>query len=101
MGLTGLVGIVGNILTVVVLKKISLHNVFNQLIVMLCLFDTLFNGFSVLEYSLKKAFGLITWGTPVYVNLWPKVIYPLQNITYSASLCITLAITIERYVSCL
>ena len=96
MGMTGIVGIVGNILTCIVLKKISLQNVFNQLIVTLCVFDTLFNGFSVLEYSLKKAFGLVTWSTPIYVNLWPKVIYPLQNITYSASLCITLAIAIER-----
>ncbi len=49
-----------------------------QLIVMLCTFDTLFNAISILEYSLKKGFGLISYSTPVYVNLWPKVIYPLQ-----------------------
>ncbi len=45
---------------------------------MLCTFDTLFNAISILEYSLKKGFGLISYSTPVYVNLWPKVIYPLQ-----------------------
>ncbi len=65
---------------------------------MLCTFDTLFNAISILEYSLKKGFGLISYSTPVYVNLWPKVIYPLQNITYSASLCITMAIAVERSV---
>ena len=92
----GLIGIIGNILTVIVLGKISLNNVFNQLIVTLCCFDTLFNVFSIVEYSLKKGFGLITYETPIYVNLWPKFIYPLQNITYSASLFITLAIAIER-----
>ena len=62
----------------------------------LCCFDTLFNVFSIVEYSLKKGFGLINYETPIYVNLWPKFIYPSQNITYSASLFITLAIAIER-----
>ncbi|XP_059088074.1 FMRFamide receptor-like isoform X2 [Tigriopus californicus] len=99
LGLTGVIGIIGNILTGVVLSKISLKNVFNQLILVLCAFDTLFNAFSVLEYSLKKAFGLISYSTPIYVILWPKFIYPLQNITYSASLCITMAIAIERYLA--
>ena len=80
----------------IVLGKISLNNVFNQLIVTLCCFDTLLNVFSILEYSLKKGFALITYETPIYVNLWPKFIYPAQNITYSASLFITLAIAIER-----
>ena len=37
-----------------VLGKISLNNVFNQLIVMLCAFDTLYNCFCIVEYSLKK-----------------------------------------------
>ena len=44
----------GNVLTCVVLGKITLNNVFNQLIVMLCAFDTLYNCFSIIEYSLKK-----------------------------------------------
>ena len=43
-----------------------------------------------------KGFGVITWTTPVYVDLWPKGIFPLMNITFSASLNITLAIAIER-----
>lgn len=94
----GNIGIVGNILTVIVLSKISLKNVFNQLIVTLCIVDTIFNALSVLEFSLKKGFALISWSTPIYVNLWPKVIFPLHNVTYSASLAITMAIAIERCV---
>jgi hypothetical protein len=43
-----------------------------------------------------QGFNLITYSTPVYVNLWPKGIYPIMNVTFSASLCITLAIAIER-----
>lgn len=96
LSIMGVVGIVGNILTCVVLSKISLKNVFNQLIVTLCAFDTMFDALSIVEYSFKKAFGFISYSTPIYVDLWPKFVYPLQNITYSASLCITLAIAIER-----
>jgi len=73
LGLCGAFGVVGNVLTCVVLARISLNNVFNQLIVALCAFDSLFDLISVLEYSLKKGFGLISYSTPVYVVLWPKV----------------------------
>ena len=62
----------------------------------LCFFDSLGNAFAVFEYSLKESFKLFTWTTPLYVDVWPKVIYPAQNITFSASLCMTLAIAVER-----
>ena len=67
-----------------------------QLIVALAVVDSLFACFCLLEYSLKKGFRLITWTTPVYVVLWPTLVLPLQNITYSMSLFVTLAIAIER-----
>ena len=63
---------------------------------MLCVFDSLFSALSVLEHGLKKGFGVITYTTPVYVNLWPKLVYPMLNIAYSLSLFVTLAIAIER-----
>ena len=68
-----------------------------QLIVMLCIIDSLFAGFSFLEYGLKKGLKLISYTTPIYVNLWPKFLYPLHTITNTLSLFVTLAIAIERY----
>lgn len=96
LGITGSFGIVGNILTCVVLFRISLNNVFNQLIVALAAVDSLFVALCLIEYTLKKGLKLITYTTPVYVNLWPIFIYPFHNITYSVSLFVTLAIAIER-----
>ncbi len=93
-------GVIGNGLTCAVLSRISLRNVFNQLIVALCVFDSLFCAFAALNYSMKKGLKWIDYDTPVYVNLWPKFVYPLENMTSSASLCVTLAIAIERYVKC-
>jgi len=51
---TSIVGIIGNSITIAVLNRISLDNVFNQLIVMLCVIDSMFAGFSLIEYGLKK-----------------------------------------------
>ena len=138
LSVTSLIGILGNTVTIIVLNRISLNNVFNQvsfqqkgcifhnfsakitfqncintsfheiftfyknmwpffqLIVMLCIIDSLFAGFSFLEYGLKKGLKLISYTTPVYVNLWPKLVYPLHTITNTLSLFVTLAIAIER-----
>ena len=119
---TSIVGIIGNSITIAVLNRISLDNVFNQvsqmtsddiifdyiclyvsycilqLIVMLCVIDSMFAGFSLIEYGLKKGFKLLNYSTPIYVNIWPTLVYPFHNITYSLSIFITLAIAIERYV---
>ena len=58
LGVVAFAGVIGNVLTCVVLGKISLNNVFNQLIVMLCAFDTLYNCFCIVEYSLNKVFKI-------------------------------------------
>ena len=77
-------------------SEFSTHFLAFQLIVMLCIIDSIFAGFSFIEYGLKKGFKLISYTTPIYVNLWPKVVYPLHNVTYTMSLFVTLAIAIER-----
>ena len=127
LSLTAVVGIIGNMLTCVVLHRISLDNVFNQvnlkrvlfyhildhkidesplsfslmiyfsqkLIVALSTVDSVFAAICVVEYSLRKGFKWITW-TTFYMTIWPKIIVPMQNIAYSMSLFVTLAIAIER-----
>ncbi|XP_040573069.1 FMRFamide receptor [Lepeophtheirus salmonis] len=99
LGIVAVLGIIGNILTIIVLARISLNNVFNQLILALCVTDCFFNVFSLIEYSAKKAFGFISYDTPIYKDLWPKFIYPLHNITFTCSLFITLSVAIERYIA--
>ena len=98
LSLTGIFGIFGNILTCLVLRRISLNNVFNQLIAVLASVDSVFAAFCIINYSLKKGFKLISYTTPIFVNLWPVIVYPLLNITYSVSCFVTCAIAIERWV---
>ena len=70
--------------------------VYFKVIVMLCIFDSLFAGFSLIEYGLKKGFKLILWTTPIYVDIWPRLIYPFHNIANTLSVFVTVAIAIER-----
>ena len=72
--------------------------IYFQVIVMLCIFDSLFAGFSLIEYGLKKGFKLILWTTPIYVDIWPRLIYPFHNIANTLSVFVTVAIAIERWV---
>ena len=67
-----------------------------KLIVALSTVDSCFAAVCLVEYSLRKGFNWITW-TPFYMTIWPVFILPMQNITYSMSLFVTLAIAIERY----
>ena len=117
LSITSLIGILGNILTIIILNKIRLDNVFNQvcpwshlkrnermpiiyllqLIMMLCIADSLFAGVSFIEYGLRKGLKLISYTTPIYVQMWPKLIYPVHALSYTQSLLIKLAISIERW----
>ena len=78
------------------ISNVLLMCVYFQVIVMLCIFDSLFAGFSLIEYGLKKGFKLILWTTPIYVDIWPRLIYPFHNIANTLSVFVTVAIAIER-----
>ena len=71
-------------------------NVNIKLIVALSTVDSCFAAVCLVEYSLRKGFNWITWN-PFYMTIWPVFILPMQNITYSMSLFVTIAIAIERY----
>ena len=58
-------GIVGNVLTCAVLRRISLNNVFNQLIVVLASVDSVFAGLCRHQLCSEKGF----WGNYVHVPL--------------------------------
>jgi hypothetical protein len=50
----GLVGLLGNLLTVYVLSRHSMRNSFNHLLIVLSCLDTIFILFTILDYSLAR-----------------------------------------------
>ena len=54
MPLVGLVGLVGNVLSVVVLSARDMNNSFNKLLIALAVFDSTFIVFVVFDYTVVR-----------------------------------------------
>ena len=58
----GLPGILGNLLSIIVLSMRSMRNVFHNLLVILAVVDMVLVGLSILDYSIVRGFDLhINW----------------------------------------
>ena len=108
-------GILGNSLSITILSGSNMRNsTFNILLIVLIIFDNTFIIFAMLDYAcvrgedspscvpdgLKLIVLVFSWPIPidssVYALLFPKLLYPLNNITICCSIGATLAISIER-----
>ncbi len=52
--LSGFFGLIGNTLSVLVLTKPNMHNSFNQLLVALSAFDSIFIVLAIVDYSVVR-----------------------------------------------
>ena len=91
--LVAMLGVASNILAAYVLNKPKMKNSFNMCLVALACIDTIFLVCSILE-SFRKRFGL---STNLQIILYPQLLYPLSNISLTASIYLIVAITLERY----
>ena len=107
-------GILGNSLSITILSGSNMRNsTFNILLIVLILFDNTFIIFAMLDYACvrgeeRRVFPKIilnlslvfSWPIPidssVYALLFPKLLYPLNNISICCSIGLTIAISIER-----
>ena len=93
--LSAIIGIIGNLTCLYVLIKPSLRNIlFNQLIIALACFDTLYliiGGINFLPRAFDASFD---W----YTIILPNFIHPFNQIFMSCSIFMTVAITIERFI---
>jgi hypothetical protein len=97
----GSIGILGNLVAILVLHlERTASSSFNRLLAMLATFDTIFIVFTLLDYSLARVF-FWPWAqeSEVWVYLIPKVIYPLNNMTFCCSIYLTVMLAWERYLA--
>jgi hypothetical protein len=100
----GSVGILGNLIAILVLhlekKTTTSSSSFNRLLAMLATFDTIFILFTLMDYSLARVF-FWPWArdSEVWVYLIPKVLYPLNNMTFCCSIYLTVMLAWERYLA--
>ena len=88
-------GIIFNCVACIVLASKEMKNSFNHMLIALAIFDSGYLTGSILE-SFRKSFHL---ATSLHISLFPHLLFPGQTIMMSASIFMTVAIAIERYVA--
>merc|ERR1711892_1282838 len=94
----GLVGLIGNLLSILVLSAHEMTNSFNRLLIALAIFDSIFIIFVVLDYSFVRVWSWpFTGDSAMYAYIFPKILYPLNNISLCCSINTTILIAWERF----
>ena len=73
----------------------DMRNSFNFLLVALISMDSCFLFFSIIE-SFRRGFKILTW---LHVMLFPHLIFPMQSISVTSSIYMTVGIAFERYIA--
>ena len=62
--------------------------------------DILFTTIAILDYSLARTFAWpFDMDSAFYTYAFPKILYPLNNIIFNASIGLTVVVAYERYIS--
>lgn len=98
----GLLGILGNIISMIILSRPQMKSSINYLLIGLARVDTVLIITSILMFGLSGVYPytgqLFTYYYVVYPHIVP-VIYPLSMATQTASAYLTLTVTLERFVA--
>ena len=89
----GSVGLVGNLLALIVLSRKNINDLFHKLFFALACFDLVYIVCGGINYTFR-AFNA---SSDYFTYLFPWVIYPFTHISLAATIFMTVAITIERY----
>ena len=93
--LIAVLGLAGNAIAIAVLVRPAMRNSFNLLLVTLALIDSTYLFLQILE-AFRIPFSL---RSDVHILFFPHLLYPLLNIALTASVFMTVAIAVERYVA--
>lgn len=88
-------GLIGNIISAIILSREEMRNSFNLLLIALICFDSWYLFGSILE-SFRRIFHL---DTELHTLLFPYILYPLQFISMAGSIFMTVGISLERYIA--
>ena len=92
ISVVGCLGLVGNLIAVVVLARPRLRDCFHQLLLALATFDILYITFGGLKYT----FAAFEANNEAFTLSLP-IIFPFTSITMNATIFMTMAISIERF----
>lgn len=98
----GLLGILGNIISMIILSRPQMKSSINYLLIGLARVDTVLIMTSILLFGIPGVYPFtgmfFTYFYVVYPHIVP-VVYPLSMATQTASAYLTLTVTLERFVA--
>lgn len=102
LNLVGVLGILGNILSMIILSRPQMRSSINYLLIGLARCDTMLIITSMLLFGVPAIYPYTGYLRYYYLRLLPeisRVVYPLAMSAQTASVYLTLTVTLERYVA--
>ena len=92
--IAGTLGVFGNILTILTLRKMRTNKNFNNLLIGLSVFDT----FLIVVVMIEQIIMVFLDSEPLwYRYLYPKVFHPLRGIVQTSVIYVLMAVSTERF----
>lgn len=98
----GSLGIIGNILSLIILSKPHMKSSINHLLINLARCDIVLIVTSILHFGLPSIYPYTGYMRLYFLKIFPIqsfVVYPIATIVRTANPYLTLAVTLERYVA--
>lgn len=102
LNVVGVLGILGNILSMIILSRPQMRSSINYLLIGLARCDTVLILTSILLFGVPAIYPYTGYLRYYYLRLLPeisRVVYPLAMSAQTASVYLTLTVTLERYVA--
>jgi 7 transmembrane receptor (rhodopsin family) len=102
LNFVGVLGILGNILSMIILSRPQMRSSINYLLIGLARCDTILILTSILLFGVPAIYPYTGYLRFYYMRLLPeisRVVYPLAMVAQTSSVYLTLTVTLERYVA--
>ncbi|CAB4060996.1 unnamed protein product [Lepeophtheirus salmonis] len=93
LSVVGLIGLFGNIMSLIVLSRPKMRDVFHRLLSALACFDTLY----IICGGINYTFRAFDARSDIYTYLFPYFLHPFTQVAMCGTIFMTVAISIERY----
>ncbi|XP_050442206.1 FMRFamide receptor [Adelges cooleyi] len=102
LNVIGVFGILGNVISMIILSRPQMKSSINYLLIGLARCDTVLIITSMLLFGLQSIYPSTTYLFNYYYKVYPliaPVVYPIAMISQTVSVYLTLTVTLERFVA--
>lgn len=102
LNLVGVLGILGNVISMIILSRPQMRSSINYLLIGLARIDTVLIVTSVLLFGLPGIYPYTGLMFTYFYNVYPRItqlVYPLAMVAQTASVYLTLTVSLERFVA--